>query len=183
MKQIIKAVVFMFYALIVVLIISAVVSIAKIHAQENQIRSFTGYEDCLKVQYPRMPGEWFRLIETECGSDVPVAAVCALIDTESEWQQFATSPAGAMGPTQLMPGTARMLDVSDPYDWRQNIRGGIRHFRLCMARANGDIPKAFMKYHAGPAREAFPRISEDYARKCVGKMLQTERRVIGEERA
>ena len=43
------------------------------------------------------------------------------------------SPAGAIGPSQLMPATAAMLglptSVDDPnYDWRDNIQGGIRYW-------------------------------------------------------
>ena len=40
----------------------------------------------------------------------------------------ARSPAGALGLTQLMPGTARGLGV-DPLNWRQNLRGGARYLK------------------------------------------------------
>ena len=58
------------------------------------------------------------------------------------------SPAGAIGPMQLMPGTARDLRV-DPNDWKQNIEGGMRYFLKQLNRF-GSYAGADAAYNAGP---------------------------------
>ena len=46
---------------------------------------------------------------------------------ESRFEPNARSWAGAMGLLQLMPATAREVDVSDPYDPDQNVAGAVRY--------------------------------------------------------
>lgn len=58
------------------------------------------------------------------------------------------SGAGAIGPMQLMPGTARDLRV-DPHDWRQNIEGGLRHYRANLDKFQGNYRAADAAYNAG----------------------------------
>ena len=55
---------------------------------------------------------------------IPSKLLRAVAKAESGFNQRAVSKAGAMGVMQLMPGTARSLGVSDPYNARQNILGG-----------------------------------------------------------
>lgn len=59
------------------------------------------------------------------------------------------SGAGALGPFQLMPGTAQGLGV-DPNDTNQNIRGGITYIKQLLDQFGGDTSKAIMAYNAGP---------------------------------
>ncbi|CAN5308590.1 lytic transglycosylase domain-containing protein [soil metagenome] len=68
---------------------------------------------------------------------------------ESRLRPRVVSPAGAIGEMQLMPGTARQLGV-DPYDTRENFRGGATYLRQMLVRYDGDIIRALAAYNAGP---------------------------------
>jgi soluble lytic murein transglycosylase-like protein len=72
----------------------------------------------------------------------------ALITQESGWNVGAVSHAGAVGLTQLMPGTARQLGV-DPWDTQQNLEGGARYLSAQLSRF-GDTRLALAAYNAGP---------------------------------
>ncbi len=84
------------------------------------------------------------------GAGVDSRLLAALVWTESTFNQAAISPAGAIGLTQLMPGTAAGLGV-DPYDPVQNLQGGARYLRIQLERF-GRIDLALAAYNAGPGR-------------------------------
>jgi hypothetical protein len=51
---------------------------------------------------------------------------------------------------QLMPSTARMLGVTNPFDPRQNIEAGVRYLKQLKDQF-GDDRLALAAYNAGPA--------------------------------
>lgn len=68
---------------------------------------------------------------------------------ESRLRAGRVSPAGAIGEMQLMPATARTLGV-DPYDTRQNFRGGAVYLGALLHRYDGDVIRSLAAYNAGP---------------------------------
>lgn len=73
----------------------------------------------------------------------------SVVTAESGGDQSAVSSAGAVGLTQLMPGTAAGLGV-DPNDPRQNLQGGAMYLRQQLDRF-GRVDLALSAYNSGPA--------------------------------
>lgn len=74
----------------------------------------------------------------------------SVLAVESAYNQFATSPKGAMGYMQLMPGTAKQLGVTNAYDARQNIEGGVKFLRYLKSKFE-DERLVLAAYNAGEA--------------------------------
>jgi soluble lytic murein transglycosylase-like protein len=78
------------------------------------------------------------------------ALVRAVIRAESNYNPQAVSSKGAMGMMQLIPETARLMQVSDPMNPEENIRGGSRYLRMMLDQFEGNLELALAAYNAGP---------------------------------
>ncbi len=87
--------------------------------------------------------------------------VRAVMRHESGFKSTAVSPKGAQGLMQLMPGTAALMGVKDPFDPEQNIAGGVGYLRSCLDRFQHNVPLAVAAYNAGP--ESVARCGDDSA--------------------
>jgi hypothetical protein len=105
------------------------------------------------------PGAWKpipnpqleALIQKHAGRHgVDPSLVRAVMRHESGFNSHAVSPKGAQGLMQLMPGTAALMGVSNPFDPDQNIAGGVGYLRRCLDRFGHNVPLAVAAYNAGP---------------------------------
>jgi len=100
----------------------------------------------------------FRKYSDEYGVDWVLMAAQGY--QESRLDQTVKSPVGAIGVMQVMPATAKEMNVGDATVTENNIRAGIKYIRFVMDQYYKDEPMdrknkmlfAFASYNAGPAR-------------------------------
>jgi soluble lytic murein transglycosylase-like protein len=102
-------------------------------------------------------------VSTRLAGDIFVAAENARVDPdlafrlvrlESDFDERAVSPVGALGLTQVMPSTARTLDpnITDEqlFDRHVNLRLGLRYLRMMLEQHDNDVALALAAYNRGP---------------------------------
>jgi soluble lytic murein transglycosylase-like protein len=109
---------------------------------------------------------------------IPEALVRAVIRVESDFDPRAVSPANARGLMQMIPETAERMLVTDVFDPRQNIFGGVRYLRVLANTFNGDLALTVAAYNAGEGAviryggiPPYPE-TQEYVGKVVGYYRQ-----------
>ena len=96
-------------------------------------------------------GEYDSVIEQASERyGIDPAVLHGLIQQESGFDPSAQSSAGASGLTQLMPGTASSMGVSNPLNPTESIEGGARYLSQLMSQFGGNTEDALAAYNAGP---------------------------------
>lgn len=118
---------------------------AKLYAKDRKAQVFMPSDDSAD-RFSRYD-EYIRQAATLY--QIPEELVRAVIRVESDFDPRAVSPANARGLMQLIPETAERMLVTDSFDPRQNIFGGVRYLRVLANLFNGDIQLTIAAYNAG----------------------------------
>jgi soluble lytic murein transglycosylase-like protein len=93
---------------------------------------------------------WIRSASRKYALDP--ALVKAVIHAESRFDPLAVSPKGAKGLMQIDPVTVAELGITDPFNPKYNIYGGVRYLREMLDAFKGDKHLALAAYNAGPSQ-------------------------------
>ena len=80
---------------------------------------------------------------------VDSSLIKAVIRAESDFDKHAVSSKGAQGLMQLMPETAKELEVEDSFDPKENIHAGVRYLKRQLKNFQNDVSLALAAYNAG----------------------------------
>jgi len=107
----------------------------------------------------------------------------ALVAQESAYNVNAVSSAGAQGLTQLMPATAKRLNVKDVFDAEQNLRGGATELSRLLKKYPS-MSLALAAYNAGEgAVEKYKGIppyaeTQDYVVRVMERMIKRQEKFL-----
>jgi soluble lytic murein transglycosylase-like protein len=159
------------------------VSVVRVDRRTGKlVRTVSGGERTRPVTVAPPPAQIQQLVEKSARAhNVDPLLVQSVIQVESNYNHYAVSPKGAEGLMQLMPGTARMLGVSNSFDPAENIEAGVKYLRylqsvyqddrLALAAYNAG-PKAVDRYNGAPPYAE----TREYVNQ-VGQRYQTAKRM------
>ena len=105
--------------------------------------------DMFKEAYFREHVPYGEIIFREARkNDLPPELVAAMVHTESDFRSTLVSHKSAQGLMQIVPSTARLLGIRDPFDPQQNIAAGTKYFRYLLDRFDSET-MALAAYNAG----------------------------------
>jgi len=127
-----------------------------------------------------MPAEQLDKLIEKSSADEGVKAdlIRAVISEESGNRPCAVSPKGAEGLMQLMPETAGLFGVGDPFDPQQNVDAGTKLLKQLLAKYGGDVSLTLSAYNAGAGRVdqegGIPSIPEtiNYVKDILAKLVK-----------
>ena len=120
----------------------------KLYIREN--KEDIGDENYSSLSYIKDTNQYDSLIsEFSKKYQVDFALIKAMIRAESAFNPFAVSRKGARGLMQLMPETASRMNVSNIFNPRENIEGGVRYFKYLLSLFNNDLRLSLAAYNAG----------------------------------
>ncbi len=124
----------------------------KIEDQGGVIRvTAHSYGSSSRAKIKQKGQQYSSFIQEACSKyQVSPILAWAIMAAESNFDPAAVSSKGAVGLMQLMPKTAKEMQVSDLFDPKENIFGGIRYLRLLSDLFKGDLVKVIAAYNAGP---------------------------------
>lgn len=93
--------------------------------------------------------EWFEKVGENFSIDP--ALLKAIAKVESSFNPQAISPKGALGLMQLMPETAKLVGVSDPFNPIENLKGAALYLKRLLEEFK-DLSLALAAYNAGPEK-------------------------------
>jgi hypothetical protein len=103
------------------------------------------------LQYPELKDPDLKVMIDRISDEQGVESqlVHSVIRAESNYNANAVSPKGAQGIMQLIPSTAHRFGVTNTFDPRENIQGGVRYLRFLLDYYKEDYAKAIAAYNAG----------------------------------
>ncbi len=132
----------------------------------NELETTKGELDLMRAQYERadrvlkystryqIPGDLASSIfDVAMAEGIDPELAFRLVKLESDFNQHATSPVGAVGLTQVMPSTARYfkkgIDREGLYDPKTNLHVGFRYLRTLVDQYKGNTKLALLVYNRG----------------------------------
>ena len=98
------------------------------------------------------PVELIELIDRIAAEQgVEDSLVHSVIRAESNYNAYAVSPKGAQGIMQLIPATAKRFGVSNAFDVRDNVLGGVKYLKFLLDYYQNDYVRTIAAYNAGEA--------------------------------